>query len=47
MVPMGEMEDMGALVDILGCKALNLPLKYLVFYIGARFKVLAILGTYS
>ena len=42
MVPMGEIEDMGALADILGCKVLNLPLKYFVFYLGACFKVLAI-----
>ena len=42
MVPMGEIEDMGALADILGCKVLNLPLKYLGYYLGAHFKVLAI-----
>ena len=38
MVPMGEMEDMGALADTTDCKVLNLPLKYLGFYLGARFK---------
>lgn len=42
MVPMGEIEDMGALADIIGCKVLNLPLKHLGFYLGAHFKVLAI-----
>ena len=42
MVLMGEIEDMGALVDIIGCKVLNLPLKHLGFYLGAPFKVLAI-----
>lgn len=39
---MGDIEDLDALADIIGCKVLNLPLKYLGFYLGARFNLLAI-----
>jgi hypothetical protein len=38
LVLVGDMVDMGALADVLGCGTDSLPLKYLGLPLGARFK---------
>ena len=42
MVPMGEVANMGALADILGCKMQTLLSKYLGFPLSAQFKAIPI-----
>jgi hypothetical protein len=38
LVLVGDMVDMGALADVLGCGTDSLPLKYLGLPLGAHFK---------
>lgn len=42
MVPIGEVENMGALADILGCKISTLAWIHLGLPLGAQFKTKAI-----
>ena len=38
MVDIGEVEDIGALANILGCSVAALPMKYLGLPLGVSFK---------
>jgi hypothetical protein len=38
LVPVGEVSDVGALAEILGCEVGSLPITYLGMPLGARFK---------
>ena len=42
MIPMGEVANMGALADILGCKMQTLLSKYLGLPLRAQFKAIPI-----
>ena len=42
MAPVGNVLELGLLAAILGCKTVQLPISYLGFPLGAKFKSKAI-----
>jgi hypothetical protein len=38
LLPVGEVENLGELADVLGCGTASLPMKYLGLPLGASFK---------